>query len=586
MFRSLKTKLIVLYAAVVLVVMTVSGTFMLVMMRNMEIGQTEVALRRHAGTIYERIIQIYDIEDFWDATEWLMLGHNEYQIEGIILSEIGIPLAPREFFESEMRFNDRSLAAAMAGSETFFVGSLGVNLQGAEHQWFTFALPVSSGDESFIIYTRMNMHSMNERLSGLTFTLVLTVLGSLVVTILFWMFLGSTITKPIVALTRHAKAIAAGDFSRKIEAASKDEIGQLVYDFDNMSQELRATLGRIASEKNKGEAILQNTSHGVLAYDAEGQLIHANNACSELLHGMDFNNENAEHTLKLLGFEPDDIFNLRAGEIRESVHEEEEFYIYACLSPYTSQSGEVDGYVIVLQDITRQQKLDNMRKEFVANVSHELRTPLTSIKTYAETLLDGAIDDRETAMGFLKVINDESERMSLLVSDLLELSRIDSDQVALEMDVVDLVALLRLAIRQGQILAGQKEQTIRFTPPDTVCFIEANAARINQVVSNIISNAVKYSPENTSIKISMEITEKYYRVFIKDQGMGIPQESLNRVFERFYRVDKARSRAQGGTGLGLAIVKEIMEEHGGRVHASSQPGQGTTMVLRFNRLLE
>jgi two-component system sensor histidine kinase VicK len=586
MFRSLKTKLIVLYAAVVLVVMTVSGTFMLVMVRNMEIGQTEVALRRHASTIYERIIQVYDSDDFWHATEWLMLGHNEYQIEGIILSEIGIPLAPREFFESEMRFNDRSLAAAMAGSDAFFVGSIGVNLQGAEHQWFTFALKASSGDENFIIYTRMNMHSMNERLSGLTFALVLTVLGSLVVTILFWMFLGSTITKPIVALTRHAKAIAAGDFSRKIEASSKDEIGQLVYDFDNMSRELRATLSNIASEKNKGEAILQNTSHGVLAYDAEGRLIHANNACSELLHGMDFNNENAEHTLKLLGFDPDDVFSLRAGEIRESVHEEEDFYIYASISPYTAETGEVDGYVIVLQDITRQQKLDNMRKEFVANVSHELRTPLTSIKTYAETLLDGAIDDRETAMGFLKVINDESARMTLLVADLLELSRIDSDQVALEMDVVDLVALLRLAIRQGQILAEQKEQNIRFTPPDSVCFIEANAARINQVISNIISNAVKYSPENTVIKISMEITEKYYRVFIKDQGMGIPAESLNRVFERFYRVDKARSRAQGGTGLGLAIVKEIMEEHGGRVYASSQPGQGTTMVLRFNRLLE
>jgi two-component system sensor histidine kinase VicK len=584
LFRSIKTKLIVLYAAVVLVVMTVSGTFMLFMVRNMEIGQTEVALRRHASTIYERIIQMYASDYFEHASEWLMLGHNEYQIEGIILSEIGIPLAPHEFFNSGIRFNDRSLSAALAGGEAFNVGSLGVNLQGAEHRWFTFAMPVSAGGENFIIYARMNMHSMNERLSGLTFTLVLTVLISLVVTILFWVFLGSTITKPIVALTRHAKAIAAGDFSRKIEAVSKDEIGQLTADFDNMSNELRATLSSIASEKNKLEAFMQNTSHGVLTYDSKGLLLHANNASGELLHGMDFNNENAEHTLKLLGFDPDDVFKLSPGDVRESVHEEEEFYIYACISPYTRETGEVDGYVIVLQDITRQQKLDNMRKEFVANVSHELRTPLTNVKTYAETLLDGAIDDRETALSFLKVINDESERMSLLVSDLLELSRIDSAHAALEMDVVDLVALMRLAIRQGQILADQKNQRINFSPTDTVCFIEANAARINQVVSNIISNAIKYSPENTTVKITMETTEKYYCVFFQDQGMGIPAESLNRVFERFYRVDKARSRAQGGTGLGLAIVKEIMEEHGGRVYASSQPGQGTTMVLRFNRL--
>jgi two-component system sensor histidine kinase VicK len=146
------------------------------------------------------------------------------------------------------------------------------------------------------------------------------------------------------------------------------------------------------------------------------------------------------------------------------------------------------------------------------------------------------------------------------------------------------VALLRLSIRQAQILADKRGQTIKFDPPAAVCFIEANAARINQVISNILSNSIKYSPDNTSIKISMEITEKYYRVFIKDHGMGIPPESLNRIFERFYRVDKARSRALGGTGLGLAIVKEIMEEHGGRVSASSQPGAGTTMVLRFNRM--
>jgi two-component system sensor histidine kinase VicK len=566
--------------------MAVSGTFMLVMVRNMEIGQTEVALRRHANTIYERIVQVYTREQFGDATEWLMLGHNDYQIEGVILDEIGRPIAPEEFAAAGIRFNDRSLITAQTGTDAFSVGSPGTNLLGAEHRWFTLAVPVNSGGEDFIIYTRVNMHSMNERLSGLTFTLVLMVLIALVVTILFWVFVGDTITKPIVALTRHAKAIASGDFSRKIEVAGHDEIGQLTYDFDKMSNELRATLSSIASEKNKLEAFMQNTSHGVLTYDFKGTLLHANNACGELLHGMDFNNSDAGHTLKLLGFEPDDIFALQPGDVRESVHEEEDFYIYACISPYTRETGEVDGYVIVLQDITRQQKLDNMRKEFVANVSHELRTPLTNIKTYAETLLQGAIDDKEMAVRFLKVIDDESARMSLLVSDLLELSRIDSSHASLEMDVVDLVALIRLAIRQGQLSAEQKSQKIYFTPPENECFIEANAARINQVISNIISNSIKYSPENTSVKINMETTEKFYRVFIQDQGMGIPPESLNRIFERFYRVDKARARALGGTGLGLAIVKEIMEEHGGKVYASSQPGQGTTMVLRFNRLLD
>jgi two-component system sensor histidine kinase VicK len=584
--RSIKTKLIAIYAAVVLVVMSISGTFMLYSVRNMEIEQTHEALRQHAELINERIVQVYDKEDFWDAQAWLVLGRTGYDIEGIILSDVGIPIAPREFFFSEIRFNDHSLLEAINGSEFFSVGSLGVNLQGAEHQYFTFAMPVSAGAENFIIYTRVTMQSMNENLSQLMLTLILMVLIALVVTVVFWIFLGSSLTKPIVALTKHAKAIASGDFSREMIVSSSDEIGQLAFDFNYMSQELHATLGRIASEKNKSEAILHNTSHGVLAYDASGQLIHANNACSELLHGMDLNNADMQHTFQFFGFDPEDVFNLRAGEVRESVHEDEEFYLYACITTYNDADGAIDGYIIVLQDITRQQKLDNMRKEFVANVSHELRTPLTSIKTYAETLLDGALDDRETALGFLKVIDDEAGRMSLLVSDLLELSRIDSKHVALEMDVVDLVALMRLAIRQAQILADQKSQKIVFTAPENACFIEANAARINQVVSNILSNSVKYSPEKTTVKITMETTEKFYRVFIQDQGIGIPADSLNRIFERFYRVDKARSRAQGGTGLGLAIVKEIMEEHGGRVYASSQTGQGTTMVLRFNRLPE
>ena len=584
--RSIKTKLIAIYAAVVVVVMTVSGTFMLFTVRNLEISQTENALRQHAGMIYDQIVQLYD-PPFLDATAWIFLGINAYEIEGMILSGHGIPIAPRLVFESGIRVNEQSLMDALAGgAESFNTGSLGADLTGAEHQWFTFAMPVSSGGEDFIIYTRLNTRFMDERLTGLTLTLVMTVLISLVVTMVFWFFLGSTLTNPIVALTRHAKAIAAGDFSHRIKSVSDDEIGQLAKNFDTMSRELRATLNRLAGENNKLEAFLQNTSHGVLAYDASGQLLHSNNASGELLHGMDLQNTDVYATFQFFGFDPTDIFRLMPGEVRESVHEDEDFCLYACVTTYTNEKGTVAGFIIVLQDITRQSKLDNMRKEFVANVSHELRTPLTNVKTYAETLLDGALDDRETATRFLKVINDEAERMSLLVSDLLELSRIDSKHVALEMDVVDLVALMRLAVRQGQILADQKSQKIDFTPLDAACFIDANASRINQVVSNILSNSIKYSPESTTVKITMETTEKYYRVFIQDQGMGIPPDSLNRIFERFYRVDKARARALGGTGLGLAIVKEIMEEHGGRVYASSQPGQGTTMVLRFNRLSE
>ena len=583
--NSIKVKLIAIYAAVILTVMIVSGTVMLWTMRNMHIDQTERDLRAISNRIYNDIIQVYERDAFYDATAWgtLLLGHGEeYAFQGMILSEAGIVIAPGAF--RALRPNNRAVLAAFAGETRAVVGRPGQDIAGRDRQqWISFAMPVTRGDEVFYIYTRISTKAMNESLANIALILVVMVLVSIALTLIMWFFLANTITAPIINLTRHTKAIASGDFSSKIEVNSKDEIGQLAQDFNHMAQELHSSLMNITREKNKSVAILQNTFHGVLAYDAAGTLIQANNASSELLSGVDLQNTSLQSMLELLGFDPNDIYNLQPDEIREATHHEKDYIILACVTSYSSQSDAADGYIIGLQDVSRQVKLDNMRKEFVANVSHELRTPLTSIRTYAETLMDGAMEDPETAKSFLKVIDDEAQRMTLLVSDLLELSRIDSKQAALEMDVVDLVALLRLAVRQSQFLANTKGQEIELVTSPVPCFVEANASRINQVITNILSNSIKYSPENTKIRVTMETTDKYYRIFIQDQGMGIPQESIAHVFERFYRVDKARARAMGGTGLGLAIVKEIMEEHGGRVHVTSQLGEGTTMVLRFNK---
>ena len=587
--KSIKTRLIATYAAVVFVVMVVSGTIMLFNVRNMEIGHTYERLTSLAALIDDQIVQAYHRDDFWDASAWGILMQSEYDIESVLLNDIGMPIAPREFVWLGHNFNDRSVIEVMAtGNPSFNIGTAGVDQDGQEQQWLTFAMPTSSGGENFIILVRVSSRFLNESLSSLMFYLILMILVALILTVVIWFFLGNSLTKPIVALSRHARAIAGGDFSTNIDTRQDDEIGDLARSFDYMAKELRVTISSMTSEKNKSEAILQNTSHGVLAYDGNGYLMHANNASGELLQGIEFDNSLLGDTLHLLNFEPDEVYRLIPGDVLESIYEDTEFILLAGVTSYTSEQGEVGGYIIVLQDITRQRKLDNMRKEFVANVSHELRTPLTNITTYTETLLDGAIDDSRTAKQFLKVINDEANRMALLVSDLLELSRIDSNSAAVELEVVDITALLGLAIRQNQIQATKKNQVIVFEQPNVVtpCFIEANAVRINQVITNILSNSIKYSPENTRITISMEATEKYYRIFIKDQGIGIPADSLGRVFERFYRVDKARARAMGGTGLGLAIVKEIMEEHGGRVYVSSQLGQGTTMILRFNRLAE
>jgi len=581
--NSIKLKLIIIYVAVALVIMTISGTFMLYNLRNVEVERTRGQLSRHADSIYRLVVQGIEQGHWLESDAWQLLGHNEYDIHGMILNSLGMPIAPDVFFRAGLPVNDRATIAAVEGSEGFARDSVGIDLQGVAQQWMTFARPVEVEGETFIIYARIRSQFLNESLSRLVMVWVTAVAISLVLTIVFWFFVGNTLTNPILSLSRHAKAIAMGDFTQEISVRSKDEIGELANNFNHMAKELKATLSSMVTEKNKSEAILQNTSHGVLAYDVAGVLIHANTASIELLPGVDNPDMLVRQTLTLLGFEPEEIYHLSPEETRETTYENSQIVISASVTPYSSQQGRLDGFIIVLQDITRQAKLENMRKEFVANVSHELRTPLTSIRTYTETLLEGAHEDTEMALKFLGVIDDEAKRMSLLVSDLLELSRIDSKQTTLELDVVDLVALLRLAVRQGQFLADQKNQIIEMEEINSSCFIEANAARINQVVSNIISNSIKYSPENTTIFVTLEITRKYYRIFIQDQGIGIPQESIGRIFERFYRVDKARARAMGGTGLGLAIVKEIMEEHGGSVYATSKQGSGTTMILRFNR---
>jgi len=468
--NSIKLKLIIIYVAVVLIVMILSGTYMLYSVRQDEIARIRSSLASHADIIESEIIQRYDPWNFWEAFGWRILV--EYHVQGMILNDMGIPTAPREFSEllGAQRINDEAILAAVNGEVGFTVRSRAIDLSQNVHSWLAYARPVTVGDSTFIVYTRASADALNESLSQLMVHLIIMVLIAVVLTAILWFFLANTITNPIVTMIDRAKAMAEGELSQEIPVHGKDEIGQLAYNFNHMARELN--------------------------------------------------------------------------------------------------------------------QLDTMRKEFVANVSHELRTPLTSIRTYTETLLEGALEEPEIASRFLTIVDDEAKRMSLLVSDLLELSRLDSARTKLDQDVLDLVGLLRLTIRQSQILAEQKNQKIAFDNPEEACFILANSPRVNQVISNILSNAIKYSPEETTIHVSVETTDTDHRVYIKDEGVGIPEESISRIFERFYRVDKGRARSMGGTGLGLAIAKEIIEEHGGNIYATSIPEEGTTMVLRFNRYFE
>jgi two-component system sensor histidine kinase VicK len=240
--------------------------------------------------------------------------------------------------------------------------------------------------------------------------------------------------------------------------------------------------------------------------------------------------------------------------------------------------------ICVIQDITEHKKLEEMQKEFVANVSHELRTPLTTIKSYTETLLNGAMEEPEIAENFLNVINNEGDRMTALVQDLLDLSRLDNKQTTFIMEELNLNLLLEDSIEKYSIHVKKKKQTLAYIPARKAHKVLGDANRIEQVIKNIISNAVKYSGEETTINVSIFEQNENVIIKVEDSGFGIPEEDLPRIFERFYRVDKARSREMGGTGLGLAIAKEIMEYHGGHISVESQLGRGTTFMLHFPKV--
>lgn len=580
--KSIKLKLVILYLALVFIVMIVSGTFMLNMVRTREITKAHYDLQNYAKQINDQIVQVYPPDEFQTGFSSMYMFTSG--IKGYILNNNGQVIAPASAVGQS--FADSVIISAYYGEESFSGIKKGKDAGDTASTWLNYAMPASKGDARYVIFVRMDAKDINLTLSDITFTIILMVILALTLTGVLGVLFANTLTGPIIALTKKAKEMAEGNLNQEIPVAGSDEIGQLTQTFNHMASELSASMASMASEKNKMEVVLDNMTDGVLAYDHAGTLIHANSSCYDLLNFGEIECIPFVEMMEKLGFDADDLRSIspEPDVVKESTIYTDEKYVSVSVTPYLNTSGAVSGLILVLQDITRLKKLDNMRKEFVANVSHELRTPLTVIKTYTETLIDGALDDRGIAADFLKKIDSETERMTLMVRDLLELSRFDNEQLKLELEVIDLNGLISQCIRQNKLLAEQKNQRILYDTRGGQLFIEGDAGRINQVLTNILTNSIKYSHEDTDIEVFTDESEKYYRVYIRDHGIGIPKEDLRQIFERFYRVDKARSRAMGGTGLGLAIAKEIVEAHGGRISALSAPGDGTTMVLRFLKI--
>ena len=470
--------------------------------------------------------------------------------------------------------SSKNFLSALAGKN----GNEGRAIHSNDRVFFDYA----RGKGNFILYFRFYKDEWGVVLNSFNNIIRNTFIFAVILSLIFGYLLSKTITVPIVNLMHKARNIAQGDFTQMAEVKSEDEIGKLTRTFNYMAKELKKTLNEISKEKNKIETILNYMTDGVIAFNIDGEVVHANPTSKLMLGLNEFSMNFNEFSSRFdLGITIEEMLYLEIFSTKEASLSFDNKYIQIYFALSTDEQRKAEGIIAVLHDITVQQKLENMRREFVANVSHELRTPLTSIKSYSETLMDGALEDSETAHRFLGVINSEADRMTRLVKDLLQLSRLENEQLQWNMQTFGFDSLVRSSVEKIELSAKEKGQIIECFSIGDKPQVLADKDRIEQVILNVLTNAIKYTPKGG--KIIVYVGKMYSDAYVKvvDSGIGIPEEDIKRVFERFYRVDKARSREMGGTGLGLSIAKEIIEAHKGSISITSQLGKGTEVTVRL-----
>lgn len=448
------------------------------------------------------------------------------------------------------------------------------------------ATPIREGagpDDEIIgvLYIEANIESVFEQMNDINRIFLGGTAVSLVVTIFLGILVARTITQPIADMRKQAQAMAKGNFSRKVRVYGTDEIGQLAITFNHLTNRLQESQSTTEAERRKLDSVLSNMTDGVIATDRKGRIILINDPALELLH-ISRDITLGRPIASVLGIDQEysfeDLIHMNDAINLDFSTADAPYILRANFSVIQKETGFINGLITVLHDITEQEKIEMERREFVSNVSHELRTPLTTMRSYLEALIDGAWKDDNIAPTFLNVTQTETERMIRLVNDLLQLSRMDSSNYKLNKDIVLFNSFFNRIIDRFEM---SKSENVAFQRllPETSYYVEIDTDKVTQVIDNVISNAIKYSPDGGNVRFGFTVQGNMLKVMISDDGMGIPKENVGRIFDRFYRVDRARARSMGGTGLGLAIAREMIEAHGGKIWAESEEGYGTTVFF-------
>ena len=491
-----------------------------------------------------------------------------------ILDENGVCLSGHENDTQPLRYTPNLTFALTTGMET---GESGDESSLAEN-YMDVAIPIQRGDEEYIIYILDNKATADKLTDQLVVLIVESLVFGLLISVALSFLLSKTMVTPIQRLTDASLRVAKGDFSNKIEVPSRDEIGVLTDTFNGMAKQLKKTLRQVENERNKLDTLFLHMTDGVVAFSQQGKMIHANPAARELLCTWIDEYTEYETLFGDIASLPQVLETTVPLEVEQKV---EDNYLQLLLAPF-DQGREGGGVLAVIHDVTQQRKNEEMRKEFVANVSHELRTPLTNIRSYAETLSEGA-GDIPPAMEkkFLGVILNESDRMTHIVQDLLTLSRFDSGRDDIKLVRFSFDTAVHDLYTAVYMEAQRHNHTISLRTDGLLPDVVADRERIMQVMMNIVSNSIKYTPDGGQITITAGRTEQTVWMVVDDNGIGIPESDRSRIFERFYRVDKARSRQSGGTGLGLSIAKEIVERHKGVLKLEDKEGPGLAVRLEL-----
>lgn len=431
------------------------------------------------------------------------------------------------------------------------------------------------------IYLVADIESVYKQVDDITNIFITGTLIAMIITAVLGILLSRTITKPIVEMKRQAYAMARGNYSRKVKVYGVDEIGELADSFNTLTKRVQEAQAMTEGERRKLSSVLAYMTDGVIATDRRGKVILINTPAEKMLR-VKHESANGRSIIDVLDigdtYQFEDLMEVDGSLTMDRSTFNKPYVLRANFSVIQRETGFNNGVIAVLHDITDQEKVDQERRDFVSNVSHELRTPLTSMHSYLEALSDGAWEDKEIAPRFLEVTQNETERMIRLVNDLLKLSRMDGGREQLEKSFVNFTDFFNHIIDRFEMM---KKETIMFKRhiPREPVIIEIDEDKVMQVLDNIISNANKYSPDGGRISFYLKKFEDEIEVSIADEGLGVPDEDLANVFDRFFRVDKARSREMGGTGLGLAIAREVIEAHGGRIWAERNKTKGT--IIKF-----